>query len=93
MKKIILLFAFSLSIKISIQTTYAQSCGNRQLDSRVDSFLKMIGYQDLTLGQLRSLPIEQIKYPSLPLIPHPKDDVKRIKLTSDSIPTNFTNRL
>lgn len=91
MKKIILLFAFSLSIKISIQSTYAQSCGNRQLDSRVDAFLKMIGYQDLTLGQLRSLPIEQIKYPSLPLIPYPKNDVKRIKVTSDSIPVLIFN--
>ena len=91
MKKIILLFAFSLSIKISIQSTYAQSCGNRQLDSRVDAFLKMIGYQDLTLEQLRSLPIEQIKYPSIPLIPYPKEDVKRIKITSDSIPVLIFN--
>lgn len=91
MKKIILLFAFSLFLKISIQSTYAQSCGNRQLDSRVEAFLKMIGYQDLTLEELRSLPIEQIKYPSLPLIPYPKDDVTRIKITSDSIPVLIFN--
>lgn len=91
MKIISLLLVYSLCISSTIQNSFAQSCGNRQLDSRVDAFLKMIGYQDLTLGQLRSLPIEHIRYPVIPLLPYPKDDVKRIKITSDSIPVLIFN--
>lgn len=91
MKKTALLLAFSLFAKLTMQGTYAQSCGSRQLDGRVAVFLKMIGYQDLTLEQLRSLPIEQIKYPFIPLIPYPKDDVQRIKITPDSIPVLVFN--
>jgi acetyl esterase len=69
----------------------AQTCGSRQLDPDIAGFLKMIGYQDLSLEQLRKLPIEQIKYPPLPLIPYPPEDVKRIKITADSIPVLVFN--
>lgn len=69
----------------------AQSCGTRQLDPRISSFLKMIGYQDLSIEQLRKIPIEQLKFPMLPQIPYPKEDVKRIKITADSIPVLVFN--
>ena len=47
----------------------------------------MIGYQDLTIEQLRNIPIQQIKLTAgPPPIPYPKEDVKRIKITADSIP-------
>lgn len=84
---IILLFCFLTAT----QNTSAQSCGTRQLDPRVAGFLKMIGYQDLTLEQIRALPIAAIKYPFVPLIPYPKEDVKRIKITADSIPVLVFN--
>ena len=51
----------------------------------------MIGYTDLSLQQLRNLPIEQIKYPQIPLIPYPKEDVTRIRITKDSIPVLVFN--
>jgi acetyl esterase len=51
----------------------------------------MIGYQDMTIEQLRDLPIALIKFPALPLIPYPKEDVKRIKVTADSIPVLIFN--
>ncbi len=73
------------------QETFAQPCGTRQLDPRVASFLKMIGYQDMTIDQLRKVPINQIKYAGPPLIPYPKEDVVRIKITADSIPVLIFN--
>jgi acetyl esterase len=69
----------------------AQSCGTRQLDPRIATFLKIIRYQDLTIEQLRQLPIEQIKYAGPPSIPYPKEDVNRIKITADSIPVLIFN--
>jgi acetyl esterase len=88
MKKLI--FSFLISLLFTLKGL-AQTCGSRQLDPRIDAFLKMIGYQDLSLEQLRSLPIEQIKYVRLPLIPYPEQDVTRIKITSDSIPVLVFN--
>ncbi|MBX2931338.1 MAG: alpha/beta hydrolase [Chitinophagaceae bacterium] len=74
-------------------SSYAQQCGNRILDPEIAHFLKMIDYKDLTLEQLRALPIEQIKYPQLPIMPYPKEDVQRIKITKDSIPVLVFNPL
>lgn len=91
MKKITAFLACSLFFGATIQNIFAQSCGTRQLDTRVASFLKMIGYQDMTLEQLRKLPINQIKYAGPPLIPYPKADVTRIKITADSIPVLIFN--
>jgi acetyl esterase len=68
-------------------------CGNRQLVPEIAGFLKLIGYKDLSLEELRSLPIEQIKYPKLPEQPYPKEDVRRIKITNDSIPVLVFNPL
>ena len=81
----------SIVLVLSGQKLFSQRCGTRQLDTRVASFLKMIGYQDMTIEQLRDLPIALIKFPALPLIPYPKDDVKRIKITVDSIPILIFN--
>lgn len=91
MKKVTALLAFSLFFGATIQNIFAQSCGTRQLDNRVASFLKMIGYQDMTIEQLRKLPIETIKFPFIPLIPYPKENVQRIKITADSIPVLVFN--
>ncbi|HEV7332313.1 MAG TPA: alpha/beta hydrolase [Flavisolibacter sp.] len=74
-------------------SAFGQHCGNRTLDPEIAGFLKLIGYKDLTLEQLRSLPIEQIKFPQIPLVPYPKEDVQRIKITSDSIPVLVFNPL
>ncbi|MGZ5221180.1 MAG: alpha/beta hydrolase [Chitinophagaceae bacterium] len=83
-----------LCISISQQTLFAQECGDRKLDPDVAALLKMIGYNDLTLEQLRSLPIEQIKFASAPPPrPYPKEDVRRIKITADSIPVLVFNPL
>ncbi len=73
-------------------SSYSQ-CGNRSLDPNITAFLKVIGYKDLSIEQLRNMPIEQLKYPQLPLIPYPKEDVQRIKITKDSIPVLVFNPL
>jgi acetyl esterase len=91
MKKSMLIIFLSIAFIISKQQAFAQSCGARQLDPRVASFLKLIGYQDLTIEQLRTIPIEQIKFADLPPISYPKEDVKRIKITADSIPVLIFN--
>ncbi|MGL2965835.1 alpha/beta hydrolase [Flavobacterium sp. XGLA_31] len=78
-----LILGFALLIN---QINVAQSCGTRQLDPEIAQFLKIIDYQDLTLEQLRKLPIEQIKFAGPPAAPYPKADVQRIKITNDSIP-------
>lgn len=88
-----LLLAFASLFLLYQQTLFAQPCGSRQLDPNIAAFLKMIGYKDLTLEQLRSLPIEQIKYVDLPPRPYPKEDVQRIKITADSIPVLVFNPL
>lgn len=74
-----------------LQTTTAQPCGTRQLDPRVASFLKLIGYQDQTLEQLRAMPIANLKYAGPPVRPYPKDDVTHLKITADSIPVLVFN--
>ncbi len=91
MKKVMLFTFVILLFIFPQQGAFGQECGTRQLDKRVASFLKMIGYQDLTIEQLRSIPIEQLKYTGPPLIPYPKEDVRRIKITADSIPVLIFN--
>jgi len=73
--------------------SFSQLCGTRQLDTRIARFLHIIGYQDQSLQQLRSLPIEQIKNVPIPQIPYPPKDVQRIKVTKDSIPVLVFNPL
>lgn len=90
MKKISLLLLLSF-VLLNTQHILAQSCGSRQLDPNIAMFLKMIGYQDLTLEQLRKMPIEQIKFAGPPALPYPIADVKRIKITADSIPVLVFN--
>ena len=90
-KSILIIFLTTLFV-FNRQELFAQSCGTRQLDPRIASFLKLIGYQDLTIEQLRNIPIEQIKRSAAPLpVPYPKEDVKRIKITADSIPVLVFN--
>ncbi|MBS1733918.1 MAG: alpha/beta hydrolase [Bacteroidetes bacterium] len=91
MKKSIAYFAFLICLLIAEQQAIAQSCGNRQLDSRVQTFLKIIGYKDLSLEELRSTPIAQIRLAGPPMIPYPKVDVIRMKITADSIPVLIFN--
>lgn len=88
----LIIFTSLLFVFVQIKTS-AQTCGTRQLDPRVASFLKMIGYQDLTIEQLRAIPIAQIKFAGPPLIPYPAADVQRIKITADSIPVLIFNPL
>lgn len=71
----------------------AQQCGSRQLDPQIAGFLRVIQYKDLSLEELRSMPIEQIKYPAIPIVPYPKEDVKKIRITKDSIPVLVFNPL
>lgn len=91
MKKSMLIIFLSIVLVFNRQELFAQTCGTRQLDPRVASFLKMIGNEDLTIEQLRNIPIEQIKFAGPPPIPYPKEDVKRIKITADSIPVLIFN--
>lgn len=91
MKKLTLTAVLTLYFLISQQYTQAQSCGTRQLDPRVAMFLKIIGYQDLTIEQLRATPIAKIKFSGPPPVPYPKQDVVRIKITADSIPVLVFN--
>lgn len=86
-----LIILISLCLLAAIQPAFAQPCGTRQLDPRVASFLKMIGYKDLTIEQLRAMPISAIKFAGPPLIPYPAEDVQRIKVTADSIPVLIFN--
>ncbi len=89
MRPFIVLFAFLAAVL----NTSAQECGTRKLDPQIAGFLKIIGYQDLTLDQLRALPIDLLKYPQIPVLPYPKEDVQRIKITKDSIPVLVFNPL
>jgi acetyl esterase len=91
MKKSLFIIFLSIPLVFNQQQLFAQACGTRQLDPRVASFLKMIGNVDLTIEQLRTIPIEQIKFAGPPLIPYPKEDVQRIKITADSIPVLIFN--
>lgn len=91
MKKSILIIFISVILVFNQQELFAQACGSRQLDPRVASFLKMIGNKDLTIEQFRTIPIEQFRLAGPPEIPFPKEDVKRIKITADSIPVLIFN--
>ncbi|MBL7743522.1 MAG: alpha/beta hydrolase [Chitinophagaceae bacterium] len=91
--KLFLSVMLSITIAFGVLHSSAQDCGNRQLNPGIAGFLKMIGYKDLSLEELRNLPIEEIKYPKVPLQPYPKEDVKRIKITKDSIPVLVFNPL
>lgn len=87
----ILLIFFSILLVCSLQELLAQTCGTRQLDPRVVSFLKMIGNEDLTIEQFRKIPIAKLRFAGPPVIPYPEADVKRIKITADSIPVLIIN--
>ena len=91
MKKSILIVFLNIVFVCNRQEIFAQTCGDRQLDPRVASFLKMIGYEDFTIEQLRKMPIAQIKFAGPPVIPYPQEDVKRVKITADSIPVLIFN--
>lgn len=91
MYKIILIVFFSIILACNQQELNAQTCGSRQLDPRVATFLKMIGNEDLTIEQLRKIPIAQLRFAGPPIIPYPAADVKRIKITADSIPVLVFN--
>jgi len=86
-------FACIINMLLIIAFATGQDCGNRELDPQIAGFLKMIGYKDLTLDELRSLPLEQIKYPAIPLVPYPQQDAEKIKITADSIPVLVFNPL
>lgn len=93
MRKSMFIIFLSILFVFNCQELFAQtqSCGSRQLDPRVASFLKMIGYEDLTIEQFRKIPIAQFRLAGPPLIPYPDADVKRIKITADSIPVLIFN--
>jgi acetyl esterase len=91
MKRFFLFVCLGVLSFFSKSDVLAQACNTRVLDPNVAGFLKMIGYQDLTLEQLRAMPMEQIKFAGPPAIPYPKEDVKRIKITADSIPVLVFN--
>jgi acetyl esterase len=91
MNKTILIIFLIIVFVCSRQELFAQSCGTRQLDPRVASFLKMIGNEDLTIEQFRKIPIAQLRFAGPPAIPYPAADVKRIKITADSIPVLIFN--
>lgn len=94
MKKLMFIIFLIIGFVFNQQRLYAQACGTRQLDPGIAGFLKMIDYKDLDIEQLRRLPIEQIKNGAAPpVIPYPKEDVKRIKITEDSIPVLVFNPL
>lgn len=94
MKKSMKLFFFSTVLILFQQHLLSQACGTRQLDPGIAAFLKMIGYRDLTIEQLRSTSIQELKASfAPPSIPYPKEDVMRIKITADSIPILIFNPL
>ena len=93
MSKNFLSLVMLLALLVSVQNLSAQVCGDRKLDPEIAGFLKMIGYKDLSIEELRSLPIGKIKYDGPPVMPYPNEDVKRIKITEDSIPVLVFNPL
>jgi acetyl esterase len=91
MKKIL---SFTLLFLLLVfQYAQGQVCDMRILDPRVALFLKMIGYQDLTIEQLRNTPIAKLRSAGPPALPYPKGDITRIKITADSIPVLVFNPL
>jgi acetyl esterase len=93
MQKTFYLTILSTLFSIGVNNVAAQPCGTRQLDPRALAFLKLINYRDMSLEELRNIPIEQIKNDGPPVVPYPKEDVKRIKITKDSIPILVFNPL
>ncbi len=93
MRKALFILLTSGLLLISNQPANAQECGTRQLDPGIAQFLQIIGYKDLSLEELRAIPIEQIKYPPMPVTPYPTEDVQRMKITKDSIPVLVFNPL
>ncbi|MBL0356827.1 MAG: alpha/beta hydrolase [Chitinophagaceae bacterium] len=91
MKKSVLIILLSTILVFNQQLLFAQPCGTRQLDPGVAAFLKLIRYQDQSIEQLRTIPIEQIKFAGPPPIQYPAADVQRIKITADSIPVLIFN--
>lgn len=91
MKRIYFLLVSVIILNTGFKQAYSQPCGSRQLDPAIAGFLKLINYKDLSLSQLRTMPIEQIKFAGPPAIPYPAADVKRIKITEDSIPVLVFN--
>ena len=89
MKKSLLILSIVLVCNRS--EIFGQTCGARHLDPGIASFLKMIGNEDLTLEQLRKIPIAQLRLTGPPSIPYPAADVKRIKITADSVPVLIFN--
>jgi acetyl esterase len=86
MRRIYNAVLLSIFLGLSTHQAFTQTCGTRQLDPVVAGFLKLIDYKDLSLEQLRGIPIDQIKFAGPPAVPYPKDDIRRIKITADSIP-------
>ena len=91
MNKTALLVQVILCLSVRAQPAFTQSCGNRQLDPRAALFMKLSGFKDQTIEELRATPVEKFKFTNLPVMPYPKDDVKRIKITADSIPVLIFN--
>lgn len=91
MKKSMSIIFLIITVVFGQQVVFAQTCGTRQLDPRVASFLKIIGNEDLTIEQLRKIPMSQFRSVGPPVIPYPAADVKRIKITADSIPVLIFN--
>ncbi len=87
------ILVLSISLVVKGQELSAQTCGSRQLDTKIAGFLRMIGYKDLSIEELRNMPIEKIKYAGPPAIPYPEGDVVRMKITKDSIPVLVFNPL
>lgn len=91
MKKTGFIFFLVIVLACPQRILFAQACGSRQLDPRIAAFLKMIGNEDLTIEQLRAIPIAQLRLAGPPAIAYPEEDVKRIKITADSIPVLIFN--
>ncbi|OSZ79696.1 hypothetical protein CAP36_00045 [Chitinophagaceae bacterium IBVUCB2] len=92
MKKSMFIIFLIILIAGTGQKLLGQACGNRQLDPRVTSFLRIIGNEDMTHEQLRTIPIQQFRLAAdPPARPYPAADVKRIKITADSIPVLVFN--
>lgn len=51
----------------------------------------MIGNEDLTIEQFRKISIAQLRLAGPPVIPYSAADVKRIRITADSIPVLIFN--
>lgn len=85
----ILLFLTSLALSplFSSLTLNAQPCTTGKINPEVANFLKRIPPDNRSLEEMRSSPnFAAYKKDGPPAIPYPAGDVKRIKVTGDSIP-------